>query len=80
MVLLVANLLFALLWYGSVSLFGWWIIGAIRSGDAGASGTSLNRKDNPIRFWFRVTWLLVWWIVFAALPLFVILKTGNLIQ
>jgi hypothetical protein len=62
----VGTVLFAAIWYGSIAFWGWWTVQAVKNGDAGASGIPLQKKGNPIWFWFRITWLAIWLMILAA--------------
>jgi hypothetical protein len=77
---LLANLLFLLIWYGILLTLLWITVGSIRNGDAGASGVPLLRTESPVWFWARIVWRLIWFAVFAALPLYIYMKTGTIIQ
>jgi len=77
---ILCNLLFAVIWYGVLSVWLWLIIGSIRSGDAGASGMPMDSKNSPIRFWFRIALYCMWWMVFATLPFLLILKYGVFVK
>lgn len=70
----VGDLLWAAIWYGCLALWLWMIIASLRTGDAGASGVPLSRKDNPIRFWGRIVWQGVWWMILATLPMLVLMR------
>ncbi len=61
-------------WYAGVVFFGWTILSAVRSGEAGESGVSLSRTKSPLRFWIRVTWRTLMLIFMTLLPILIYWK------
>ena len=67
-------IIFFTIWYSVMLFWSFHLYRQIKNGDAGRSGTDLFRKNNPIRFWVRTSWDVIWFLVFITIPILMVIQ------